>query len=328
MRLLPTLLLSIALLAASCSGPGGKPITEELSLDEVNSLLKKDAAYQAAILLAERFREHASTIDQAKANDLSYDRLTAFLTNLYDIEVRQRFHREGEEKWIAAYGESYERVDSLIEAWQHYLDENRPESYVKVDLAAVIPGESTYGSAKVVLEITPLKGPVDKVAGAFGLFERDKAHGFGEFSPSRHNTFECDNGLRGSVRLPAWMGYNIWGITDGDLPYNMFPDRPGLPLDKLKEKYLFDYTITTLIKDGKSIRFADIYDDVPYSIRNYWSADEKERDERSEYYYGQIAQELIDPDYVSCSDFIEAYEENHYRELDPLAAWLMFDRFR
>lgn len=325
---LRTLLTSLVLLSVGCAGPGGRPITEELPLGQINALLKKNPDYRATIRIAERFRTKASTVDLARANDLTYDRLHEFLESYFDADVRNRFRSEGEQAWDeAGFGASYAKVDSLLDLWQRYLDENKPDSYVKVDLAGIIPAESSFGTARVLLDVIPLKGPVDEVAGSYGLFERNKSRGFGDSGVAGNNTFRLEKGLRTPTRIQAWMTYSIWGIRDGDLPYNMYPDRPGLPLKKLKEKYCFDYTITTLVKDGKSIRLADVFEKVPSSIRNYWSASEKELDPNSEYYYGCIAKELVDPDFVCCTDYARNYETDRFREMDPLAAWLMIDRY-
>lgn len=325
---LRTLIFVLGLLAAGCAGPGGRPITEELTLEEINGLLKKDPEYQTTVMLAETFREKAPTPDKAKATELTYDRLHKFLASYYNADVRYRLQTEGYEKWAAAgYAQTYDRADSLIAYWQDYLDENKPDSYVKVSLAAILPANSRYGSAEVLLDITPLKGSVDKVEGSFGLFKHGQTHSFGDFGPARHNRFSLEEGLRAPVRQKEWMGYSIWDITDGDIAYNMFPDRPGLPVKELLDKYDFDYTITTLIKEGKPIRFVDVLERIPMSVRSYWSAGGEKQEQMEEYYYTGIVQELVDPDFIPRSEYISDYEQNYYRELDPLAAWLMLERF-
>lgn len=325
MRLL-TLMLGIGLLAAGCSGPGGRPVTEELTLDEISGLLKKDPDYNTTIVVAESFRKNASTLDKARANDLTYDRLKKFLDSYYNADVRYRLRNEGEEKWLSAgYGKTFRQAEELIARWQRFLDENKPDSYIKVELAAILPEESRYGTARVVLAITPLKGAVDEAEGSYGLFSHSQKIRFSSYGSSSNN-FTLAQGLRAPVRQQAWLTYNIWDIKDGDIPYNMYPELPGLPLKELLEKYAFDYTVTKLVKDGREIRFADIYERIPQSVRDYWKADEKERDERTEYYYTQIVRELVDPEFIPCSEFLSDYEQDYYRELDPLAAWLMYDR--
>lgn len=324
---LPTLILGIGLLAAGCSGPGGRPVTEELTLDEINGLLKKEPDYNTTIVIAESFRENASTLDKAKANDLTYDRLKKFLDSYYNADVHYRLQTEGEEKWLAAgYGETFRQAEGLIARWQQFLDENKPDSYVKVELTGILPAESRYGTARVMLAITPLKGAVDKVEGSYGLFPQSRKIRFSSFGSSNNN-FSLPEGLRTPVQHLTWLTYSIWDIKDGDIPYNMFPERPGLPLKELLEKYAFDYTVTKLVKGGKEIRFTDIYERIPASIRGYWEAGENEREERMEYYYTQIVRELADPEFIPLSDFLAGYEQEYFRELDPLAAWLMYDRF-
>ena len=192
-------------------------------------------------------------------------------------------------------------------------------------LLSIDPHESTYGTARVVLEIAPTKGPIDRIEGRFGLFLRDRAHGFDDFSAARHNNFEFKRGLRAPTRITTWMQYSIWDIQDGDIGYNMFPDRPGLPIRELVEKYWFDYSVSELVIDGNRVNYFELYQQVPASIRDYWREDEEERRNREETLYGDIARELLDPDFVERTRFERKYGEDHFRERDSLAAWLVFD---
>lgn len=318
-----TLFCILTALTAACAGPGSRSITEELSPAELNRLLVKQPRYQTAVVAAGRFRERASEIQLAEAFEITYDRLHEFLTAFYDDALRMRLEEEGESAWRKAYGGEYDRADSLVAYWQEYLDTRRPESYVKVGLSAVDPSESTYGTARVVLNVIPLKGAVDKVAGSFGLFSRGRSHSFGDFSSARHNNFEFVRGLEHPETCRTWMHYSVWDIRDGDIPYDMFPENKGLPLDELLEKYEFDYTITELVQDGETIEYAEILNSVPISVRDYWS--DPLRDERKETHYGEIVRELTDPEFPDRENFRSEYVKNYYLDLDPPAARLMYE---
>lgn len=322
----PKLLLLCGLigLTMACAGPENRPITEDMPLDEMNSLLKDEPDYQVAIQIAEAFRKDASTIEMAKINDLTYKGLHTFLKSYLDVDIQSHIEATGEQEWREKFENTYGKVDSLLEYWKKHLDQNKPNSYVRVTLERIDPEESSYGAASVILSITPLKGRVDKVGGSFGLFPRGTSHSFGDFSSARHNNFAFENGLTIPVTHKTWMQYSIWDITDGDIPYSMYPDRKGLPLDELLEKYWFDYNISELVKDGKQIRYADIYLAIPSSIRNYWEEDDMEF--WQEYRCGEIIRELFDAAFIDRTTYTRDYKQAYYRELDPLAAWLMFDR--
>ena len=176
------LLAGFALLLTACGGPENRSVSEELPLEEVNALLKKNPDYQEAVTLAERFRATASTVEKARANDLTYEALQTFLDSLSDSGVRDRLREQADAEWEERYGETAQRIPGLIAHWRHFLDSLRPESYVSVRLLSIDPRESTYGTARVVLEIAPTKGPIDRIEGRFGLFLRDRAHGFDDFS--------------------------------------------------------------------------------------------------------------------------------------------------
>lgn len=318
-----TLLWICIALATACSGTGKRSVVEEIPSSELNRLLIKRPDYQTAIVVAGRFREQASEIERAKASELTYDRLYEFLDAFYDDTLRLRLGEEGARVWREKYGTTYARVDSLVASWQEFLDNHRPENYVKVELVSIDPAESTFGTARVVLNVVPLQGAVDKVAGSFGIFLRGRSHSFGEFSSARHNRFEFGNGLKQPQSSRTWMHYNVWEIRDGDIPYNMFPENKGLPLGELLEKYDFDYTVTELVKDGKSIDYANIRDSVPTSVRNLLN--DPQREVRKELLYGRIVRELIDPDFSDREACRAEYVKSYYFDLDPLAAWLMYE---
>lgn len=318
MKPLP-LLCGIALLAAACSGPTGRPVSEALTPEQNNRLLKQDPAYGYTITFAEQFRQKAPATDLARASELTYARLNDFLTEYLDEAFVRGLRAEGEGEWLAEYGSDNDKADSIEAAWRRFLEENKPESYVRVDLAAILPDQSTYGTARILLEVRPLRGPLEQVEGAFGLFERD-----GEYTVddgTGFNRFSLDKGLAGPTKVPAWLTYNVWRITDGDIPYNMYPDRPGLPLDKLKQKYKFDYAVTSLVKDGRRIRNVDLLEQVPDAVRSYWRA--KDKDGEREYAYSRMVCELVNPQYVSCTEYVRNYADAYFRQKDALAAWLV-----
>ena len=159
------LLAGFALLLTACGGPENRSVSEELPLEEVNALLKKNPDYQEAVTLAERFRATASTVEKARANDLTYEALQTFLDSLSDSGVRDRLREQADAEWEKRYGETAQRIPGLIAHWRHFLDSLRPESYVSVRLLSIDPRESTYGTARVVLEIAPTKGPIDRIEG-------------------------------------------------------------------------------------------------------------------------------------------------------------------
>lgn len=318
-------IICLAGLLTACGGSENRPVSEELPFEEINTLLKKNPDFEEAVGLAERFRLTASTVELARANDLSYGALQEFLDELTDSVVRNRLREEARTEWTARYGATAERIPGLITHWQNYLDSLRPERYVSVRLVAIDPGESIYGGAKVTLEFAPTRGPIDRLTGRFGLFPRNKEHGFDDFSAARHNDFDFPQGLKGTTRIPARMQYSIWDITDGDIAYNMYPDRPGLPIRTLLEKYWFDYTVSELVMNGREVDFSEFYEQVPASIRNYWNQSDEEHPEREAELLGDIARELLMPDFVSGPRYLREYEESYFRNRDSLAAWLVFD---
>lgn len=318
--------ICIALLLASCGGPENRPISEPLTLEEINTLLKKNPDYEEAVGMAERFRLTASTVDMARANDLTYAALQQFIDALSDNELRSRLKKEADTEWTALYGPTAEQVPGLIARWHNYIDSLRLDRYVSVRLLAIDPKESIFGAAKITLEFAPTRGAIDRIKGRFGLFPRHIIHEFDDFSIAKHNNFEFPQGLRGPVRKSTWMRYSIWDISDGDIAYNMYPDRPGLPIKELLEKYVFDYSVSELVMNGRELNFSEIYEQAPQSIRNYWERTDEERPEQTEKLLADIARELLLPEFVERTRYMREYDETYFRKRDSLAAWLVLDR--
>lgn len=319
MKLLTPILCAVLL--GSCSSPAQRPVTEPIPLDEMNLLLKDKPDYGPVLMLAEKFRTQAGTLEMARANDLTYKALHDFYKSYTNSELHNRLGIQATREWTERFGAAYDRTDSIIDRWKAFLDENKPDSYVRVELQSILPAESSYGSAGVVLRVTPLKGPVDRVEGSFGLFKHGQRHYFGDVGPARGNTFSFTGGLSAPATCRTTMGYSIWDIHDGDIPYTMYPDRPGLPLSELLEKYDFDYTVTTLVREGRQIRFADIYGQIPSPVRNYWQ--EKDKETYDEYLRGEIVRNLVDSAFTDRSDYVRNYVTDYFRKQDELALWVL-----
>lgn len=321
-----TAFIGITLVLASCGGPEDRPISEALTSREIGVLLQKNPGYEEAVSMAERFRLSASTADMARANGLTYEALQQFLDARSDKELRNRLQKEADTEWTALYGPTAEQVPGLIARWRDYVDSLRPDRYISVRLLAIDPKESIYGAARVTLEFAPTRGAIDRIKGRFGLFPRHKVHEFDDFSIAKHNNFDFPQGLRNPVVKSTWMRYSIWDIADGDIAYNMYPDRPGLPISELLEKYVFDYSVSELVTDGRELNLSEIYEKVPQSIRNYWETGDEEHPEQTEKQLTDIARELLMPEFVGRTQFIRNYDENYFRKRDSLAAWLVLDR--
>ena len=71
--------------------------------------------------------------------------------------------------------------------------------------------------------------------------------------------------------------------------------------------------------------YSEYYEQVPQSIRKYWGTVEAERRNREEERLGDIARELLMPDFVEQSRYVREYDEAYFRQRDSLAAWLVLD---
>lgn len=315
MRFHALLLFVAAVLSVGCGGPGGRSITEELPLDAVKNLLKKNPKYAVVVEMAEQFRQTASTTKQAQMSELTYERLCDFMTSYYDDDLRDKLEVEAGAQWIAQYGPQSNQVDSLLDYWKVYLENNKPSSYVRVELVQLDRSTVGTGSVRVVLKVIPLKGAVEKVAGRFGIFpHNDLANRFSDYGIARNNDLNIEK-LTAPQSVDTWLTYSVFNIEDADLQ--------NMSVAELQRKYSFDYNISSLSRGGEVISYGKVYNTVPYEIRSYW--EEKKLESRDEFLRGQIVRELVDPAFVTQSSFIINYREEYHRNIDPLAAQFVID---
>lgn len=325
-RVLPgwhTMLTACALcLSLAACGPENKPITEPLSMEERQKLVKKDADYAtvfSTLDVLEKFRTPLTASEKKTLEDLSYKRLKDFLA-VWDGSKeldQKKAHYAGE--WEKKYGFYRAKVDSIDNHWKQFMEGYKTKNYLKIELVDIVDKTDVFlGYVKVRLRFTPLKGRVDKVKAHFGLLlKTDKYGGMME-----RNKITVDTPFSSSVTQDDWMSFNYAFDIDADKVKN-------LPVNELLEEYDFRTNVTQLVVDGRFIDYIEGYSQVPDCVCTLWkdrtAKEDWEESFSKELDYTCIFQKLIDPSMPAKDDYVRnRIKEDAYRD-DKLAATFYYE---
>lgn len=147
------LVLGVWSLVMTSCGNENKSISEPLSLDERNELIKKDIEYGMIFSMLDALEKRHSPLtasEKATMDDLSYKRLKDFLSVcLNSTELDKQEERYGAE-WERKYGSVNAKVDSIDHHWQHFLEDYQTDNYLKIELVDILDKSNVFlGYVKV-----------------------------------------------------------------------------------------------------------------------------------------------------------------------------------
>lgn len=305
-----------SLVMTSC-GNENKSISEPLSLDERNELIKKDIEYGMVFSMLDALEKRHSPLtasEKATMDDLSYKRLKDFLSVcLNTTELDQQEERYGAE-WEKEYGSVNAKVDSIDHHWQHFLEDYQTDNYLKIELVDILDKSNVFlGYVKVRLRLIPLKGKVDKVEAYYGL----------QGSMMGRNQLTVDKPFSSPIEVDNSMSFNY----AFDIKASKVND---LPIKELLDEYGLKTNITQLTVNGRKIDYIDGYNQAPDCVREMWKYRMKYENEWEGSYfkessYNRIAKELINPSMPTKDDYVkECIRKDAYNE-DELAATFYYE---
>ena len=235
-----------------------KSVVEDLSLDDVSSLLEKDSLYKSIISEVELKRK---LIEDDKVKLSKYQRLTfkdylkfkkIFKDSLYIKEIADlseiEFHRQMDSLFIIYKSE----IDSLVQFYKEYSVVADPSKYFSVEFIEIEKEYYSYGNGvkeiNVRFKISPLKGAIQGGSFSYSVIpkvtEKETASGACRFSSytSRPSKY-------------------YW-----EAPYDVEREFKNLSTSEIKKNYNFEYTILSARQKGKTYKILDIYE-IPIDFR-------------------------------------------------------------
>lgn len=304
------------LLMTSC-GIESKSISEPLSVDERNELIKKDIEYGMVFSMLDALEKYHSPLtasEKATMDDLSYKRLKNFLSVCVNTSELDKKEEHYGAEWERKYGFINAKVDSIDHHWQQFLEDYQTGNYLKIELVDILDKTDVFlGYVKVRLRLIPLKGKVDQVEAYYGL----------QGSMMGRNQLTVDKPFSAPIEVDNKMSFNYAFDIDASKVND-------LPVKKLLAEYDFKTNITQLTVKGRAIDYINGYNQVPDCVREMWRYRmEHENEWEGSYFkessYNRVAKELIAPSMPAKDDYVkDCVKKDAYNE-DKLAATFFYE---
>lgn len=270
----------------SCSNIPNKSITEPLSIEELGNIINKEPDFAEIYEGIKELREEKlkSEIDQAKFHSITYRDMYDFYKELKDSVAEKKFSESILKEWGELYASDTLKLDSVINYWEKYKEDNSLTRYVRIELVELYKEYYSYsGDVKKVnlgFKLTPLNGTIEQIR--FSYYIKPKIN--------EDQTDEYMSALGKS-----------WCLSTS--PFST-PTTRYWEVDYTNEKILKNQTISTFNRDynifididkmridGKNISYDDL--EIPKSIESYMTSS------YPSIYKDDIIVELINKNYKS-----------------------------
>lgn len=118
---------SLLLIMVGCNNPIKKPITKELTIEEIKSIRNKEPEF---LNFYEKFFDNESykhfltdKVAQVEYGELTYKKLYEYYQQINDDEWLKNVDNEGVIIWKEKYIGDECKFDSIIDYWENYIDE-------------------------------------------------------------------------------------------------------------------------------------------------------------------------------------------------------------
>lgn len=309
-KMLLSLILCISL--SACGGLEDKSVTEPLTKEQQQKLIAKDLDYILVCGMVKYVEDEGIFLSpevRKNLKPLSYRRLKDFISKWTDEENRKKTKAKYESQWDDMFDSNIPKVDAISDHWLEFLEDYKPENYLKVELVDIIDKSEVFvGYVQVKLRLTPLKGTISDVNLLYGL----EGSMMGRNSLSHSESFSSPIVEQASMHF-----YYVYDIDASKVN--------SLPIEELLKEYPFETRIESFVADGRTIDYLDGYFKVPDCVRSFWSKGPvKGKDWKSDYEreecYEKVMRELVDTTMTSKFSYVQDNMRKEAYEDDELAA--------
>lgn len=281
MKRLSLLILGFAIILGSCSKIPDKSVSEKLSTDELSKAIKSDTLFTSFYENIRKSVDELDDIKKAKFNDVTYRRLFKYVKFSRDTIYWKPLYEKWDKEWEKEYGVYSIKVDSTLNYWKKFLEENSLDKYVKVELAKIDKEYYSYiGELKEVhlgFRLTPIQGTIEQIRFNYGY----KAKINGDKYYDKHNCISTSPFSSPIIR------YWEVGYSDKD-------DFAGKTVETFLRDYNLQIEVTKIRKDGVNISTDDF--NLPEVVSDYFTYGDE--DFMKDYYKEKIIKEIIFKDYL------------------------------
>lgn len=305
-------LVSIVSLYISCYQP--KSVTQELSLKQIERLVKQDTLWENVISVVEEKLELVSDdrVLQAKYKDLTYGRLYNFYGRVYDSiwlnEIIEGISYARMSYLDSLKGKYQEQMEADFKQYKEIQEETAPHGFFTISYDGIQNNYYEYidGVESVIIRfrITPLRGPIQ--GGSFKFYLSSKVTG--------NELSEMNCRFSSYTSKPT--------IYSWELDYDLEQELEYFTSEEVRNRYDFDYTYLSVRQYDVTFSAQEIYERIPDSFLSALKDGILSEDE-----YLDILSDAYDLEVHDSDSFSEKYLFKRLRAYDPLAYQYVYDEW-
>lgn len=297
-------LFVIAVFLGSCNNPLNKPIVEPLTVEELRSASKKDTSFIEFYEEIQEIRKSFFTedINQVKYGDISYKQLKKYLAYDIDTVFTKPIFEKAEKDWNLKFDKYKQKLDSLSNYWEKYLNENSLDSYVKIEFEQISKDYYSYSNdvknVNIAFKLTPLKGTIQQISFSYKIKSKLE-------SGERENLYSAifdDN--RGACITTTPFSKSV--VRYWEVNYNLEKTLKYITSAEFKRDYDITFEVTKIRINDKNITEDDLI--IPELIKDYLKYPSLYEDDVIKHYFS--------PDYVSKWKYIRSAIDNELKAKD------------
>ena len=298
--------MGLIIVMVGCNNPLKKSISEELTMEEIKSISKKDPAFLTFydLCFENKCYEHflKEKTFQVLYSDLTYKRFYEYVKQTSDKNYINSAYEEAEKEWEERYGYTEQKFDSIINYWQNYVDENAIETYLDIDFDHATPYKGYYDKGvRIYFKLIPRREKLHSVWFGYTIKTKDDTHKI-VISETAHHIYSFSEPI---VIDDYIMVYSKNGFYE-DVAVNK------LSSEELKDKYEFVYSIKDIETDKDGfINEYSLYKEVPFEVGQYIKEPSSTRKE-------SVIGKYIDDSFVSLEFYKKDYLKLRMEREDPM----------
>lgn len=269
----------------SCNSVPSKSIMEPLETKELAKIIKKDTLFEEFYTKLSRHVEKLSDIDKAKYSDITYSSFYDCYKFTNDTSIINPLSVKYEDEWVAKYSSYEDKVDSVMDYWKKYIEENSLSKFVTIEFDNLDKEYYTYSydvrKVNFGFKLTPKDGvKIEQIKFNYRFSAK-----INDFMGEKHRCISTTPFSSSVVRY--------WEVD-----YSDERRLKNVSSSEFKRDYNIEFEITDIRLDEKNYSIDDLH--IPKSVEKYM-------DTTVSYYYlyrDDVIQETIYPDYVSASEYI------------------------
>lgn len=305
-------IIGLMIVLVGCNNPMKKSITEELTIEEIKTISKKDPGFLA---FYDRYFENKCYEGFLKDktvlvlyNDLTYKRFYEYVQEVCDMSFVNSVYEKAEGEWDTQFGNAEQKFDSIVNHWRKHVIENAIETYLDIEFDHAIAYKGYYNDEiKLYFKLIPKKEKLNNVRFDYIIWTK-------EDEPKIAITESADHIYRFSQLIKKNDYYEVYSISQVYSKNSFYDDVAvnKLSSEELREKYSFKYNIH-YIKTDQDSRIANVSEfiDVPTLISLYIKDPSLSQKEL-------IIRKYFDENYVLLDDYKEECLKLRRKEKDPM----------